>query len=84
MAKTIYKYKIDITRVQSIEMPDAPKPLCFQVQDGEPTLWAEVDTDKSATFQRFFLIGTGHDFPAHQIKYIGTIQKDGLVWHFIP
>lgn len=80
MAKTIHKYVIDITCKQTIQVPDNAVPLCFQLQNGVPCLWCKVDTEQPMKELNLFIAGTGHNIEAHW-AYIGTIQKDGFVWH---
>lgn len=78
---TIYKYRIQLIEQQFISIPKDAKILTFQYQDGEPTIWAEVDTANIPDRVRLFIIGTGHTMPHLDLSYIGTAQNNGLVWH---
>ncbi len=84
--KTIYKYNLKVTDVQHIQLPAGAKILCVQVQDGEPHLWAEVDTDAPPEMRTIEIFGTGHPIPqemGQDRRYISTFQmKNGsLVFH---
>ena len=41
--KKIYKYRIEVTDDQNIEMPVGAKILTVQTQNGVPCIWAMVD-----------------------------------------
>lgn len=84
--KTIYKYPLAITDMQTILMPKGAKVLTAQLQKGELMLWAMVDTDpilpKDARL--FFIYGTGHPVADTDTqRYLTTFQlSDGaLVFH---
>lgn len=83
--KRIYKYKLETTNVQEIEMPFGTQILTVQVQNGSPCIWAMVDMEvKTTKMYVFRIFGTGHpiedDFSG---KYIGTYQLNSgsLVFH---
>ena len=84
--KTIWKYKLEVTDSQTIEVPKGGKILCVQTQDGIPFLWIEVDSDLPSVPRYFEIFGTGHEIRydmAVQREYIGTFQmRSGtLVFH---
>jgi hypothetical protein len=81
--KTIYKYHLNITDTQIVEVPGKINPLTVQFQNGELTVWAEVDPDAPTRGLKFFVRGTGHKLPEEKCKYIGTVQEMGghLIWH---
>jgi len=82
----IFKYKIPIADEFELELPVGARILTFQVQYGEPVIWAIVEPGKEEKVNvRFRLYGTGHPIK-HELnsyRYIGTAQMaDGqLVWH---
>ncbi len=82
---TIYKYKLEATDNQVINMPHGSKILTVQIQYDGPCLWALVDPKQSLTEDRKIRIhGTGHEVPGpDKLKYISTIQKAGgqLIFH---
>jgi hypothetical protein len=85
--KTIYKYSIGVTDMQTVEMPEGAEILTVQVQHGTPCLWAIVDPQRSQTKKRSIkMFGTGQpvNYEFHGCKYIGTVQMNGgqLVWHY--
>ncbi len=81
----IFKYFVEITGKQEIEMPGGAEILCCQVQHNKPCIWAIVDPDARAELKTILIAGTGHeiDFDLSLVRYIGTIQMgDGtLVLH---
>ncbi len=84
--KTIYKYNLQVTDVQQIQLPKKAKILCVQVQHGEPQLWAEIDTDASQEARTVEIFGTGHPISqeiGQSRRYISTFQMENglLVFH---
>lgn len=84
--KTIYKYNLEVTDVQQVQLPKEAKILCVQTQHGEPHLWAEVDTDKTPEARTIEIFGTGHPISqemGQNRRYISTFQLQGglLVFH---
>ncbi len=77
---TIYKYQFNIEDEIIIEMPEMSEILSIQVQDGVPTMWVRVDTNKPILRRHFNVYGTGHQVRLIQNHY-GTIQFNGFVWH---
>lgn len=82
--KTIWKYSLVVEDDQVIKMPKWAKPLCVQVQDNEPKMWVEVDTEQTTHLEsrRFATRGTGHPLPDYE-TYLGTYQLLGgdLIFH---
>jgi len=82
--KTIHKYEIDITDTPVVSMPKFAKVRHFGVQNGKAFIWCEVDTDSPVVDHEFKLFGTGHPIINKynsEMKYLGTIQLNGFVWH---
>lgn len=80
--KIIYKYPLQITDEQTIEISRYAKPLCVQVQNGIPCLWAEVDTRFAKEIKTVYSYGTGHTIDRLGIQYLGTYQiENNLVFH---
>jgi hypothetical protein len=82
--RSIFKYPIQITDVQTLSMPEAAEILTVQIQDGVPCLWAIVDTQVVNQERVIEVFGTGR--PLHQDMgisrvYIGTVQERPFVWH---
>lgn len=88
MAKTIFKYTLQITGLQTIAMPKNSEILCVQEQRNEGHLWAIVDENMPLEDRIFEIIGTGHPLednsdPELIRSYVGTFQVNGgqFVWH---
>ena len=78
--RQVWKYPLDWTaEPQTVAMPVAAKPGRFAVQDGVPTLWAEVETSSIAVPRLFVIVGTGADIPFP--TYRGTVDHNGFVFH---
>lgn len=83
MGNIIYKYAINITDEQVIELPKGAEILTAQLQDKILQMWAIVNPNAEKQKRVIEIYGTGHPFPfgMAERKYIATVQKDGLVWH---
>lgn len=63
------------------------KPLCVQMQDDKPFLWAVVETPDFTEESRVVVvvitvIATGKNFDASTAgQYVGTFQQEGFVGH---
>lgn len=81
---TIYKYSVPIKDEFELELPQGAKILAFQTQNDDPMIWALVDSEKETGKRKFTIRGTGNPIESDMVDddvYIGTIQKDGFVWH---
>jgi len=82
MSVQIWRFPIGACKRTEIEMPKGAVILCVQAKDGEPNLWAEVNTDSPKEKRMFEIFGTGHDMPSgmgvHR-KYIGTFQVGSMI-----
>lgn len=85
--KKIFKYKLETTDLQQIEMPHGAEILCVQTQDEIPCIWAIVNPTANLVSRTFEIYGTGHDFTGlgwrARRRYVGTYQlrKGTLVFH---
>lgn len=81
--KTIYKYTLQNKDQQTIKMPYRSEILSLQVQNGEPCIWAKVDTSDEYEDKEFLIFGTGHHLPENPMNFIGTYQLDNgrFVFH---
>lgn len=84
--RTIYKYKLEITGEQTLQIPLDGRMLSVQIQFEEPFLWAEVETEAPMKNVKIHCFGTGEPLPtyAKKLSYIGTVQmrKGTKVFHF--
>jgi hypothetical protein len=94
--KIIYKYPVPSGGVDTADYfrvmtpRGAFKPICVQMQNGQPQLWAEISmgvTENGAGFpleiqRTVHIFGTGHFIPSH-LTYAGTFQQlgGGLIFH---
>ena len=83
--RTIYKYKLPRDG-QTITITEyILEVLHIGTQDGWPTLWAVVDTDKVQETE-IVAWGTGWPLPDdvyYETKYLGTAEDGyGYVWHY--
>lgn len=85
--KKIFKYPLQLTDKQDVELPQGAKVLCVQCQGGQIVLYAEVEDPPLIKQERtFYIIGTGHRMPSEiGLIYIGTVQQPSaagmFVWH---
>lgn len=82
---TIWKYPLEITDEQTIELPQRSEILSVQMQNGVPTIWALVDPKAPGpkVKQKIGIFGTGNPIDGVLFKqaFIGTVQQGSLVWH---
>ncbi len=80
--KTIWKFPLEVTDEQTVQIPNGAQLLSVQTQHATPCLWALVDPEaepKPCIIQTY---GTGH--PIGEVgTYLSTYQISGgtLVFH---
>lgn len=77
----IWKYQFAITEVFDVSMPVGAVPLHAELQDGMPTLWAQINPNAVRAKRRFRVIGTGHAFDPDRLQFVATFQQPPFVWH---
>lgn len=85
----IYKYKLQITDGQIIDIPNLREVISVQIQDGEPVLWVIVDDEFNLhSSVNIFIVGTGNEFEDYGMgargtprNYLSTFQAKGFVGH---
>lgn len=86
MRTTIWKFSLEITDAQRIDMPEGAEILTAQFQGEILCLWALVDADKPKQERVIEVFGTGNpiwvDMGVSR-KFIATAQMPNmpLVWH---
>lgn len=83
--RTVYKQKLKIEDVQTIDIHEGAKILHIGKQFDSVCIWYECDDEKPMTKRTIYCFGTGHEMPVDvKLQYIGTIiLSDGeLVFHF--
>lgn len=80
--KKIWKFQLQVTDTQIVEMPVGAEILSLQVQHSVPCIWALVDDHVGREKVTFTAYGTGHDV-YHRSGYVGTYQlhTGTLVFH---
>ena len=81
----IWKYDLEITPIQIIELPKGFQVLQIQEQDSIPTFWAIVNPEqKDKSRLEVVMLMTGEKFsePTEDFHYFGTCQVDGFVAHY--
>jgi len=79
--KTIYKYPLVITDLQTIQLPISAVILTAKEQNGILQLWAEVETDNELEERIIEIFGSGNPIERHRRVYIATIIQTIFVWH---
>lgn len=80
----IHKQALEVTDIQTIQVPANAQLLSVQEQRGVLTVWyffgSETDEIKDWTFE---IVGTGNNGPQEEQSYFAsTVQMpSGLVWH---
>lgn len=90
----IFKYELEITDEQTIDMPSLSRILSVQEQNGKLCLWAVVEEKNAIKPRKIIICGTGNPLPdglrefsydapsGYTTEFIGTVQMSyGLVWH---
>ena len=79
--KSIWKFTLEITDDQEIEMPVGAKILSIQQQGGskpgEVQLWAMCDPEASKERRSFRIHGTGHPITEDPGEFVATVQIMG-------
>jgi hypothetical protein len=81
----IYKFTLNLTGEQDIQMPSGAKILSTHEQFGDITLWCLCDPKNMPEYRKIFIYATGEPLPKDiQTKsFIGTVLTDAgnFVWH---
>ena len=86
MLRSIWKYPLEVTDLQVLELPGfSARPLSVQVQRGGPCLWALVEPDAEEKFKyQITTVCTGQLLQKNPPwNFLGTYQLEhsGLVFH---
>jgi hypothetical protein len=79
--EAIWKYELEITGEQDIEMPAGATILSVAGQNGKLCLWAYVFPDNPLERRRVEVHGTGNPMKPRDRKFIGTVLLGAFVWH---
>jgi hypothetical protein len=78
--KEVWKFPLELTDAQIVQMPDGAKPIFVGIQNGMPHVWAEVNAMLAPESKVFYTHGTGHPIPSDR-AYVGTYMHGPFVWH---
>lgn len=83
MVKKVFKYPLEITDEQVVEMPEGAKIISVQTQNNQVCLWAIVTPHNQLIKRGIRIYGTGHPIDRENLEYIGTaiMENGNLVWH---
>ena len=84
MARTIWKFRFEISSPLRLSIPQGAQVLTVQDQDGDGCLWAIVEPENTLESRYFEIFGTGqliHEDMGVERRYIATFQQPPYVWH---
>ncbi len=79
----VWKYQLDETDCQAIEMPEGAKIVHVDTDPGDSgilCIWAEVDPDAPKEDRFIYVRGTGHDIN-HTLVHLGSVRMPPFIWH---
>jgi len=80
--KTIYKYPIQITDIQQVEIPLMSKIIHAGLDPkGVPCVWAAVDPESELIPVKILVVGTGNPLRSHFDRHVGSFIQGPFVWH---
>ena len=79
----IWKDTVSVLEDTVISMPDNAQILHVREQNDEVCMWAIGDTTGRLVDRVFTVIGTGHQCPIQNSRYVGTAftENGTYVWH---
>lgn len=79
----IWKYTLNLTGLQTVELPRGARPLTVQMQGIHPQLWAMCDPEQVKEKRTIAMYATGNPLPDEAGAYIATFQSHGgaLAFH---
>ncbi len=81
MSSVIWKFPLELTDTQVIQLPDGATILSAENQRGQLCLWAQLNPQMTPISKRIAIIGTGHPMPSGLQRFIGTVLMTPYVWH---
>lgn len=82
--RAIWKYELEVTDLQEVEMPIDSQVLSVANQDGRLCMWALVPQLESRKEKYCFeIIGTGNPIGQTPLsrRFVGTVLMPPFVWH---
>ena len=80
--QVVQKHRIDLTNTYPIVAPSDA--LVLQVgidEDGNPSVWMQVETENPTEPYQIFAIGTGVPIPDNATRFLGSIVDSRFVYH---
>jgi len=79
----IYKYPLQVSPQQHIDIPNGARFLSIKTQRGDPVLWALVNPKESLRRYTIYTLPTGLEIESIRGNYVDTylVSNDSLVWH---
>lgn len=78
---TVWKYPIEITDEQEIEMPSGAIILHAGLDPtGQPCVWAQLDPNRPLERRKIYVAGTGGPMSWYH-DHISTFVDGSFVWH---
>ena len=81
MTLKIFKYYLQLTDTQTLQMPEGFEVLNVSNEGGRIVFWAEADEEAELLGIDFYVVGTGNELEHPLRVYMGTVQMNGFVWH---
>jgi hypothetical protein len=79
---TIYKYLLQLTDYQEIEMPSGARILSVIDKNNALCLYAKVWVEATLEVRQIHIFGAGNPIPEMtKLIFIGTVQIGARVWH---
>lgn len=80
--RTIYKYPLQITDEQIVNIPGDPEILCAQMQIGTLYVWAEIESNADPRPITIRIVKTGDPIDKQEsLKYISSVEEGLSVFH---
>jgi len=80
--KTVWKFPIEITDVQILQMPHGAEIIHAGLDpQGGPCVWARVNPNNSPAETSLHISGTGHPVPDGDNRHVGSLNQGPCVWH---
>ena len=79
--RTIHEYPLELVDgYQPVATRWWWRAVHVAMQDGKPTVWAEVRTDGDVLQRRLLVVGTGYPVP-DGCEHVGSAMDGQFVWH---
>ena len=80
--KVIWRFEFPITDTFFLEMPEHANILtAFIKKNGQPSMWAEVNSHLAMEKRSFAVVGTGNPMPTEIKGHIASFEEGQFIWH---